>query len=85
ESLGLYDLIIVTTEELREAYLPYNKNIKVLQNNVEQVFPERDQTIETLDAEGRFMIESKFGLVTVPGFYSNHEGKPERVLRIGYT
>lgn len=85
ESLGLYDLLIVTTEELREAYLPYNKNIKVLSNNVEQVFPERDTTVETLDENGRFLIESKFGLVTVPGFYYETPEKLARVLRIGYS
>lgn len=84
-SLGLYDLLIVTTEELREAYLPFNKNIVVLKNNIDQTFPERDMTVETLDEQGRFMIESKFGLVTVPGFYYQAPEKLARVLRIGYT
>lgn len=85
ESLGLYDLLIVTTEELREAYLPFNKNIKVLQNNIEQVFPERDIQVEQVDAAGRLQIESKFGLVTVPGYFYETPEKFGRVLRVGYT
>lgn len=83
-SLGLYDMIIVTTEELREAYLPFNKNIKVLQNNIEQVYPERDMAIEQVDENGILKIENQFGLYTVPGFYNNN-GKAERVLRMGYS
>jgi glycosyltransferase involved in cell wall biosynthesis len=90
EAWALPDHVIVTTEELKYVFLPYNKNVHVLENCVEQIFWERDLTIEETDANGKMQVVNELGLATIPAFYKQLNDKGEhvangRVIRIGYT
>ena len=97
KALALFDGITTTTEELRQTLLPYNKNIKVLPNNVEQVFYERDYQIEQVDENNNIVNSQTFGMYNIPAFFPDRlpDGKPvineknetpfHRILRVGYT
>lgn len=96
-ALSLFDAVWVTTEELRQVLLPYNKNIYVLPNQVDRVYWERDYTLEEKDEKtGGMKLPEKYGMVTVPAFchildenmqptVENGAFKLQRVPRIGYA
>lgn len=99
--LGLADLVTVSTQELKETYYPFNKNIHVLPNNMEYIFagenlsPKRDHIKEEWDEKGRVQIINRHGLMAVPSWWEekvkdpmtgNVSGiKKHRTVRIGYT
>ncbi len=94
-------MITVTTEELKRTFYPYNKNIEVLPNNVEQVWEFRDHSPENaFYSEGNsFLIKDDnygvyidgtmhFGLATVPNHFikDTHQGNMAfQVPRVGYV
>lgn len=95
--LEMADLITVSTEELKRTLAPYNKNIVVLQNNLESVYLYRDHNPEHSyicrekgPNEGKMVIESKHGLWSIPDHYVVQEpGKNTaqafQCPRIGYS
>lgn len=68
-ALSLFDGITVTTPELKSVLLPYNKEIKVLQNNMEACHFYKDQTVEESDANGRMVKKNMMGMHSIPSFY----------------
>lgn len=94
ELIGRSDAITVSTEELKNTLYPYNKNIIVLQNNVERVYEHRDYELENkyiyLDEKsGKYKVRVPYnsGLITIPNWLITDEKlKLWRVIpRIGYT
>lgn len=98
KALTYFDGITVTTPELKEILLPYNKEIKVLPNNMECVHYYKDLSIEESDVSGKMIRKNMMGMHTVPSFYIERdpnnnfapileEGRPKlhSCLRIGYA
>ena len=86
EAWAMPDHVIVTTEELADVVRPYNRNISVFCNNMERVHWETDLSIEEAGPDGMLKGTSNtFGLGTIPSYYSDNEGKLQKVVRIGYT
>jgi glycosyltransferase involved in cell wall biosynthesis len=54
EIIGMVDCVTVSTEELKRTLNPYNSNIHVLENNVEQVWEHRDH-----NPESAFLVDSQ--------------------------
>lgn len=84
EILRMADMVTVTTEELKNIYYPFNKNIKILPNNLENVHQYRDFIEGTADKDGKFKIEPTLGLYSIPSVIKGG-GKRERIIRIGYS
>lgn len=80
------DGVTVSTEELKQTLLPYNKNIKVLPNCVPFVYPGRDHSPaeSMMDQNGNIHIKNNQGMVSVPSHYFTEKGAVE-IPRIGYT
>lgn len=85
EIIGMADLVTVTTEELKRTLYPYNKNIVVLPNNVEMVFPYRDSLPQSLFAQdGKLVIEHEQNMWRFPSYFEM-EDKFVSIPRIGYS
>lgn len=76
--LSMVDAVTVTTKELADVIRPYNKNIYVLPNNVEEVYWERDYVAEECDSEGHLIksesqkeVERRTGMSCVPAFFQD--------------
>ncbi len=84
--LRAVDGVTVSTEELKQTLLPYNKNIKVLPNCVPFIYPGRDYSPaeSMMDENGNIFIKQNQGMVSVPSFYLTEKG-PVETPRIGYT
>lgn len=98
KALSMFDSISVTTPELKSILLPFNKEIKVLQNNMEHVHFYRDLSLEESDPNGKMVRKNLMGMHTVPSFYIERDpnnaftpimedGQPKlhSCLRIGYA
>lgn len=91
EILKMADLVTVSTKELGRTLHPYNKNIVIMQNNVEHVHWQRSYYPEEIDPNTPGSIKKPnnvMGLVTIPSFFGvQHKDKVDykRVLRVGYT
>lgn len=85
EILRMADMITVSTQELKNVYYPYNKNIAVLPNNIPGVQFFKDSGEVQIDLESPYYdpIISN-GFVHLPA-YTNIDGAKFRVIRIGYT
>lgn len=69
EVVGMMDGIIVSTPELKQILLPYNKNIYVLENNIEEVFAYKAYDPEHLFVKnGQVKIDHNMGMITIPSF-----------------
>lgn len=88
------DGVIVSTEELKRTLYPYNKNIVVMQNNIEQVYPHKDyiqeESCRYLDDDGQMKVSipSMFGMHSVPSWCHFGDEKFKQVRqtpRVGYT
>lgn len=84
ELLSLPDGIVTTTEELKQVFAPYNRNILVSPNCVTQVHYERDYVAEEyyppgsigqdpkgnwIDVSGHLKVDNRFGLASIPAFW----------------
>lgn len=85
EALRLFDAILVTTNELKEALAPYNRNIYVLPNQVDRIYRNMlDHNLEQSDSQGKMQLYNKFGMYTVPSFYLERDSQTfEPVMRNG--
>lgn len=83
------DAVTVTTQELKDVYYLYNKNIKILPNNVESVSLFKDEYIQQIGLDGQIPMHEIFGFVSYPTTISiDLPGKGthlEKLIRIGYT
>lgn len=97
-SLGLYDAITCTTEELAQTLRPHNRNVTVFENQMKNIFPERDLTIEESTEEGKMVTVDRLGMRSIPAFYYERDPKNKfapvlkdgnpilhRVSRYGYS
>jgi len=66
------DHITVTTQELKDIYLPYNKNITVLPNNVENVSLFKDEYAQMVGPDGNFVFDQtilrQWGFLQFPSY-----------------
>ena len=85
EILRMADQVTVSTEELKNVYYPYNKNIDVLPNNVKEVFYFKDVGTAEVDNMGNFDPIFQHGLIHVPAYGQLEDGSSRRLVRIGYT
>jgi glycosyltransferase involved in cell wall biosynthesis len=91
EIISMMDGIIVTTEELKNALYMYNKNIFVLQNNIEEVPPYRshdpEQAFIKINAEGGQYVdlEHRMGVYSVPDHTIVDETRISWTPRFGYS
>jgi hypothetical protein len=87
--VSMMDLVTVSTEELKRTLLPYNKNIEVLQNNVEDVYPYKAYDPEHLfitDKEtGMIDIPNNMGMITIPSYVKMDEENISPTPRIGWS
>lgn len=83
EVLRMMDMVTVSTQELKDLYYPYNKNIHVLPNNVEYIIKDRD-VHELKIVNGKHNIGSVHGVMVVPG-YIKKEKEIDYITRVGYT
>lgn len=90
------DGVIVSTEELRKVYFPFNRNIITLQNNVERVYSGRDFDCEDdhrfqgPDGKWQIKVPVQQGiLVNIPAWCKipvSHGGHMvKRLCRVGYS
>lgn len=97
QALPLFDACTVTTNELKSVLLRFNKEIKVLQNNLEFVHEFRDAVIEESDANGKMISRNLMGMRSIPAFYKerhpetfeplldeNGQEKIHRIVRLLY-
>lgn len=89
EILRRSDHITVTTKELRDVYYPFNPNITVLPNNVENVTLFKDEYIQPIGADGKVPLHSVFGFISYPSYVAvnlpNNSQHVEKLFRVGYT
>lgn len=98
KALSMFDGITVTTPELKSMLLPYNKEIKVLPNNMETCHFYKDLCVEESDSTGRMVKKNMMGMHSVPSFYierdpnnnyepimENGQVKLHECLKIGYA
>lgn len=88
EILRQSDHITVTTQELKDIYFLYNENITVIPNNVECVYPFRDEYCQPIGPDGQVPINELFGFVSYPSFVNFQEKdsfRVEKLFRVGYT
>lgn len=88
EIIRMMDAVTVSTEELKQTLLPYNKNIHVFENCVLNVYPWRtwDAAESMMGPDGTIQIKNNQGMVSVPAFYINKEkNQLVQTPRIGYT
>lgn len=92
EILRIVDMVTVSTQELKDLYYPYNKNIHVLPNNVEYIpsgegtEPKRDIHQLIIKPDGTTNIGLKpGGIMLVPGYKKSSYSERDRIIRIGYT
>jgi glycosyltransferase involved in cell wall biosynthesis len=86
------DYITVTTQELKDIYYPFNPNIYVVPNNVENVSLFKDNWVHPLGEDGRVPLVQTFGFTTYPTYVQitkevNKVPQPhlEKIIRIGYS
>lgn len=83
------DHVTVTTQELKDVYYPYNKNITVLPNNVQDVSLFKDEIVQEIGMDGKVPNQQIFGFLSHPSFvkYNHPEKGPvvEKLFRLGYT
>lgn len=82
------DYITVSTQELKDVYYIYNRNIKVLPNNVENVCAFKDEYIQPIGPDGKVNHHSVFGFLSYPThvqFEVGGEQRVEKLFKIGYT
>lgn len=85
EIISFSDLVTVSTEELKRTLNMYNKNIEVLQNNIEQVWEYRDHLPESaFITDGRFQVAINHGLYSLPD-HCVVDNKAFAVPRVGYS
>lgn len=82
--LRLADAITVSTSELRSIYYPYNKNIYVVPNNIENIHYAKDEHTFPVKPDGSFDVSEAFNFFTIPKFLNSPAGDKE-LIRIGYT
>lgn len=86
EILGMMDAVICSTEELANCIRIFNRNVYVLENNVEDVFAYKSYDPEHLFVkDGQVVINNQMGMVTVPAYVQQENGMISPVPRIGYT
>lgn len=91
--LAMSDMVTVSTKELKDTIYPFNKNVIVLPNNIENVFcgtegpPARAYCKEVPDGEGKIRIPNTHGLINIPSYWETPppNRKKDRVVRIGYS
>lgn len=87
--LQMADLVTVSTKELKDTIYRFNKNVQVLENNVESILsgeqgePARAHSVEVVE-NGKVKLNAAHGLVSIPSYYTEN-GKKNRVVRIGYS
>ena len=82
------DCITVSTQELKDVYYLYNKNIKVLPNNVEHVTMFKDQYVQPIGPDGKVPLHEIYGFVSYPTWISYEKENKlnlEKLFRVGYT
>ncbi len=99
QALSFMDGITVSTEELRQVIYKFNKNVKVLPNNMSMLFcgehgPVRRSNTEEVLEDGKVKIKESHGMISVPSFRRVSEDTPskktgikilQKIIRIGYT
>ena len=91
EIISMMDGIIVSTQELKNSLSMYNKNIFVLENNIEEVPPYRSQDPEQAfvktNAEGDQYVdlEHRMGVYSVPSHTIIDSSKISWTPRINYS
>lgn len=91
EILRMADMVTCSTQELKEVLHPYNNNIHVLPNNLEEVFcgdqgpPARGYMEEVMGPDGKVFIGQAHGLVQVPSYVKLPDQTKFKTIRIGYT
>jgi len=84
EILKMADLVTVSTQELKNVYALYSKNIEVLPNNVRNVYYAKDSAVAEPDKDGKVNPYCVFGFLNVPK-YIKLGNQYVRNIRIGYT
>lgn len=85
EIISFSDLVTVSTEELKRTLNPFNKNIEVLQNNIEQVWEYKDHLPESaFIVDGKFQVAVNHGLHSLPD-HCVVDNKAFAVPRVGYS
>lgn len=88
--LRIVDYVTVSTEELAQTIYPYNKNVVVFENNIERVFPWRDNSnvmgciSRTEDGKTEIEVPETLDLYTIPNFQQTDK-MFRKIPRIGYT
>lgn len=86
EIIGMMDGVICSTKELANTLRIFNKNVHVLENNVETVYAYRAYDPEHLFVEdGQVKINNQMGMITVPSYVQLEGNKISPTPRIGYT
>ena len=91
EIIAMMDGIIVSTEELKRTLYPYNKNIIVLENNVEEVPPYKsydpeEAFVKVNDKGEKYIdLQHNLGVFSAPSFCSAGENKISWTPRIGWS
>lgn len=93
--LSLADWVTCSTEELARSIRVYNKNVIVFENNIERVWPWRDDRFENdfyvMDKEGKAKLEAvhRLGIYSIPNYQRLEVGggmnSVKRLTRFGYT
>jgi len=90
--LSSADAVTVSTEELANIIRPFNPNVHVFPNNMENVMcgdflkPCRGYSAEKMDGKGNTIIEAQHGMVVMPAFFrEKQQTKIHRTIRLGYS
>jgi glycosyltransferase involved in cell wall biosynthesis len=84
--LELPDMVLCSTEELKNTIYPFNKNVVVLENNVEHVYSARDVRPENeFVTDSLVHMDSKYGLYTAPAYWQQSKEQAVLIPRVGYT
>lgn len=89
ELLSFMDLITVSTPELKDTIYPYNKNVEVLPNTVDDVrlynYYDCEQP-DPRDPTKLAPILNRHGMVSIPSYYiESTTNELKHVVRIGYS
>jgi glycosyltransferase involved in cell wall biosynthesis len=84
------DHITVTTQELKDVYYLYNQNISVLPNNVESIYPFKDEFHAPLGEGGKVPLNEVFGFVSYPSYVTfenpvTKQPELQKLFKVGYT
>ena len=92
--IEMADGVTVSTQEIADTLYQFNKNIKVLPNNMvvlpagEFFEPRRDLTVEQFDVEGKVSIQAAHGHFSIPAFRETEKNGVkghQRLIRVGYS